>query len=168
MKNRAALAITVLVIGLVLAVVIVLRPERSATGGPEQAITDMLTASRQGEAQRYFDCFGGRLRETTERSAEDMSAAGFREYLREQGRAIKGYAVTEREERGSKARLRVEFVYEDRNEVQWVTLERERARWKIIRLTPAERVEPPVPYGTKVTPLPQPGTEEEQQPSEQP
>ena len=49
------------------------------------------------------------------------------------------------------ARVRVEYVYSDHNEVQNVHLKREGARWKIINIDGAQPVLPLVPYGTKVT-----------------
>ena len=49
------------------------------------------------------------------------------------------------------ARVRVEYVYSDHNEVQNVHLKREGARWKIINMDGAQPVQPLVPYGTKAT-----------------
>ena len=49
------------------------------------------------------------------------------------------------------ARIRVEYVYEDRNEVQQVELERQDGRWRISSVDSAQRVKTLVPYGTPVT-----------------
>ena len=49
------------------------------------------------------------------------------------------------------ARVRLEYVYSDHNEVQNVHLKREGARWKIINMDGAQPVQPLVPYGTKAT-----------------
>ena len=47
-------------------------------------------------------------------------------------------------------RLRVEFVYQDRNEAQFYYLERAGSDWKISRLENSQGVQAPVPYGTPV------------------
>ena len=48
------------------------------------------------------------------------------------------------------AALRVEYVYEDRNEAQLVSLERGPAGWKIARAGSADRVPALIPYGTPI------------------
>ena len=54
------------------------------------------------------------------------------------------------DESGSEARVRVEYVYADRNEVQHFYLQRQDKDWKISRVSEIQRVETPVPYGTPV------------------
>lgn len=46
--------------------------------------------------------------------------------------------------------MRVEYVYQDRNEVQMMYLEKRPSGWKISRTDGDERVETLVPYGTPV------------------
>ncbi len=45
----------------------------------------------------------------------------------------------------------MEYVYKDRNEVQFVYLQKEGANWKIYRVDGAERIKTLVPYGSAVT-----------------
>jgi hypothetical protein len=46
--------------------------------------------------------------------------------------------------------VRVEYVYQDRNEAQTMNLEKTAGGWKIARVDSAERVKTLVPYGTPV------------------
>jgi hypothetical protein len=46
--------------------------------------------------------------------------------------------------------VRVEYVYQDRNEAQTMYLEKASSGWKITRVDGAERVKTLVPYGTPV------------------
>ena len=86
-----------------------------------------------------------------QQSRREMTTAGFVAYLIERNRPIKGVvvfdpdAVTE-----SEARVRVEYVYQDRNEAQSFHLEKLPGGWKISEVDEAQRVETPVPYGTPV------------------
>jgi hypothetical protein len=50
----------------------------------------------------------------------------------------------------NEARIRVEYVYADRNEAQQVYLERIDGDWKISGVDASERVKTLVPYGTPV------------------
>jgi hypothetical protein len=50
----------------------------------------------------------------------------------------------------TEAKVRVEYVYQDRNEVQMMYLEKGSRGWKISRTDGDERVETLVPYGTPV------------------
>ena len=54
-------------------------------------------------------------------------------------------ALTDRE-----VKVRVEYVYQDRNEVQQMYLEKSGNNWKITRVDSAERIKTLVPYGTPV------------------
>jgi hypothetical protein len=47
-------------------------------------------------------------------------------------------------------KLRVEYVFADRNEVQWMYLENANGSWKIARVDATERVKTLIPYGTPV------------------
>ena len=64
---------------------------------------------------------------------------------------IKGVAVEEPKQMSdSEVQVRVEYVYQDRNEVQIMYLEKQTGEWKIARVDSAERVKTLVPYGTPV------------------
>jgi hypothetical protein len=53
--------------------------------------------------------------------------------------------LTERE-----VKLKVEYVYQDRNETQQLYVEKTPGGWRIARVDSAERVKTLVPYGTPV------------------
>jgi len=65
--------------------------------------------------------------------------------------AIKGVAISDPQQTGDNAAsVRVEYVYEERNEAQTVHLEKVNGIWKIARVDGAERIKTLVPYGTPV------------------
>ena len=51
----------------------------------------------------------------------------------------------------TEGRLAVEYIHQDRNEVQQVHVRKVSNQWKIFRVESAERTKTPVPYGTPVT-----------------
>ncbi len=117
---------------------------------PRDVIYDMLDAARIGNVGDYLDCYSGQLERTLRQSMEEMGAERFSDFLRERNRDIKGIAMNAPDESGSEARVRVEYVYADRNEVQHFYLQRQDKDWKISRVSEIQRVETPVPYGTPV------------------
>ncbi len=118
---------------------------------PVDAISRMMDAARDGDVEAYLECFRGPLGKRLRQSVVEMTPSGFSKYLTENNRRIKGFAmyepkvISERE-----ARVRVEYVYADRNESQEFQLEKRDGRWKITRAAGAERIETLVPYGTPV------------------
>ena len=125
---------------------------KRAPSNPEDGIYSMFDAARAGDAQAYLDCFSGPLREQLAATAKEDSAAKFKAYLISQNSAVQGMAVTVTDRpNADEARVRVEYVYSDHNEVQNVHLKKEGARWKIINIDGAQPVQPLVPYGTKAT-----------------
>jgi hypothetical protein len=123
---------------------------KRAPSNPEDGIYTMFDAARAGDAQAYLDCFSGPLREQLAATARED--AKFKEYLIRQNSTVQGMAVTVTDRpNADEARVRVEYVYSDHNEVQNVHLKREGARWKITNLDGAQPVQPLVPYGTKAT-----------------
>jgi hypothetical protein len=130
------------------------RPQPStaaAQASPQDPIYAMLDAARQGNIAAYLACYTGTMRASLDGAVRESGAAGFARYLRDSNAAIKGVAVNEPERlNGSEARVRVEYVYQDRNEVQNLYLERSGAAWKIARVDGAERAKTLVPYGAPV------------------
>ena len=51
----------------------------------------------------------------------------------------------------TEAQVRVEYVYSKRNEIQNVSLRKESARWKIIKVAGAEQIKTLLPFGSAVT-----------------
>jgi hypothetical protein len=121
------------------------------TEDPQSAIYAMLDAAREGKPAGYLASFTGQLETQLRQAAAEQGEARFAQYLRDQNAAIKGVALSDPQSLNeSQTKVRLEYVYQDRNEVQWVTLERTSGGWKITRIEAAERVKTLVPYGTPV------------------
>jgi hypothetical protein len=122
------------------------RPEPPS---PQTAIYAMLDAARQGDVPKYLGYYSGPLAESLRRTVAEQGEASFAKYLRETNAPVKGIAVNEPEASGDgqSVKVRVEFVYRDRNEAQIFHVEKQGDAWKIARLDMAERVKTLVPYG---------------------
>jgi hypothetical protein len=111
----------------------------------------MLGAARAGNVAQYLSSYEGSIQASLRESVQESSEAAFAKYLQESNAAIKGVAVGAPQDVGeNKADLRVEYVYQDRNEVQTIRLQKTTAGWKITRVDGAERVKTLVPYGTPI------------------
>jgi hypothetical protein len=118
---------------------------------PRDTIYAMLDAARDGDVAAYIDCYAGEMVRRLEQSRDEMSTEGFAAYLKDRNAEVKGIAINEPEEASeSRVRIRVEYVYADRNEAQFLYLEQSDGAWKIVGLDNAERVPTLVPYGTPV------------------
>lgn len=154
-KERRTQIITVAVLAgalaLVLAKQVDWRPAPKAEPTPQDAIYGMLDAARAGDVKAYLACYTGQMAASLRQSLAETGEAGMEKYLRGSNAAIKGIAVaepqplTERE-----VKVRVEYVYQDRNEAQWMYLEKAGDAWRIARVDGVERVKTLVPYGTPV------------------
>lgn len=118
---------------------------------PQDAIYAMLDAARDGDTSAYLACYAGQMMTSLQQSLAESTGDRFAVYLKESNAAIKGIAIsepqvlTERE-----VKVRVEYVYQDRNEAQIMYLEKGPSGWKIARVDGVERVQTLVPYGTPV------------------
>ncbi|MBI1358024.1 MAG: hypothetical protein GC160_27135 [Acidobacteria bacterium] len=129
----------------------VLSPRSAKEPAPRDAIYAMLDAARDGDVAGYIDCYAGEMTRRLEQSRDEMTPEGFAKYLRDRNREIKGIAINEPEQASdTRVRVRVEYVYADRNEAQLVYLEKVEGAWKIVGLDSAERVPTLVPYGAPV------------------
>lgn len=118
---------------------------------PQDAIYGMLDAARAGNVAAYLACYSGAIEASLQQSVRESTEAGFAKYLRDSNAAIKGVAVSDPQPVGDKeVSVRVEYVYQERNEAQTVHLERVGGAWKITRVDGAERVKTLIPYGTPV------------------
>ncbi len=118
---------------------------------PQDAVYRMLDAARAGDVNAYVACYSGQMETSLRRSIGETTEAGFAKYLKDSNAAIKGVAIAEPQLLSEReVKLRVEYVYQDRNEAQTVYLEKAGARWKIARVEGVERVKTLVPYGTPV------------------
>ena len=119
--------------------------------GAAGALYAMLDAARQGDVNAYLACYTGTLRTSLEASVRESGVEPFGCYLRESNAAIKGVAISQPEPLSAReCKVRVEYVYQDRNETQNVFLELAGTEWKIARVDGAERIKTLVPYGAPV------------------
>ena len=120
--------------------------------GPESAIWRMVDASRAADPEKYLACYSGEMERQLRQNYREMGAERFQEYLAGTHRQIKGIAVSPPQmSSAGEGRIAVEYVYQDRNEVQQVVVRREGGEWKIVQVESAERIKTLVPYGTPVT-----------------
>jgi hypothetical protein len=154
-RQRTAQVLSIVVLIAALTFVIARRRERAgapASGpGPQDAVYAMLDAARTGDVRAYLDSTTGALRRSLEQAAAESGQVEFARYLRESNAPIKGVAITEPEVLSEReVKMRIEYVYADRNEVQYALAEKQGSVWRISRLDAAERIRSIVPYGTPV------------------
>jgi hypothetical protein len=127
---------------------------RPAQATPQDAIYAMLDAARDGDVKKYLAAYTGAMETALRQSIAESSEAAFRKYLQDTNAALKGVAVTapspEPTAEDREVKVRVEYVYQDRNEAQTMNLEKNGSVWKIARVDSAERVKTLVPYGSPV------------------
>jgi hypothetical protein len=119
---------------------------------PQDSIWAAIDAAKAGNVAAYLERFGQPMRGQLEESRRELGEAGFRDYLVRTASQPKGIAVSllENPEGPDAPRFRVEFIFQDRNEVQQYTLRRDGARWQISAVDGAERIKTLIPYGTPV------------------
>jgi hypothetical protein len=144
MKRPApATVVTVLVLAGLVATAL-LRRQPKPEAGPKDTIYAMLDAARAGSTKAYLAQYTGPL-------AAQLQQAVSQVYLKSSNAEIKGVAISEPQFASDReATVRVEYIYQDRNEVQTVYLEQTGGTWKIARVDSAERVKTLIPYGTPV------------------
>jgi len=124
---------------------------REKPAEPRETIYRMLDAGAEGDVEAYIDCYAGETARQLTQSVEEMTAEGFANYLVDRNQAVKGIAINEPEETAENAvKVRIEYVYEDRNEAQTLYLDRLDGDWKIVEVDDAQRVPTVVEYGTPV------------------
>ena len=123
------------------------KPEPS----PQDAIYAMLDAARVGDVKSYLASYTGQMDAALKQSLAETTEAGFAKYLTDSNASVKGIAISEPQPLTDReVKVRVEYVYQDRNEAQTMYLEKGSAGWKIARVDGAERIKTLVPYGTPV------------------
>ena len=116
---------------------------------PQDAVYAMLDASRNGNVAAYLAAYTGPMQQSLRASGGKDSELS--KYLRDSSAALKGVAVGEPQAVSDReSSVRVEYVYQDRNETQTMLLEKAGDGWKIERVDGAERIKTLVPYGTPV------------------
>jgi hypothetical protein len=122
-----------------------------ADATPEDAIYNMLDAARNGDVKKYMAAYNPSMQTALRQSITDSSDSGFRRYLQDTNATLKGVAVMPPEKTSdTEVKVRVEYVYQDRNEAQTMYLEKSGSGWRIARVETAQRVKTLVPYGTPV------------------
>jgi hypothetical protein len=164
-KERKAQIVTVAVLAIAVGVVLGrkanwdfssfsnLVPARTvkADPTPQDAIYNMLDAAREGDVPKYLSAYSGQMEASLKQAIAESTEPGFAKYLKESNSSIKGIAITEPQTLTDReVKVRVEYVYQDRNEVQQMYLEKLSSGWKIARVDSTERVKTLVPYGTPV------------------
>ena len=118
---------------------------------PQDAIYAMLDAARDGNITAYLAAYTGQMETSLKQSIAEQGESAFARYLKESNAPIKGIAITEPQVLTDReVKIRVEYVFQDRNEIQYYYLEKQGKDWKIARLDAAERIKTLVPYGTPV------------------
>ena len=118
---------------------------------PQDTVYRMMDAARDGDVRTYLGCYTGQMASTLRQIAAEKGEAALATYIRNFNASVKGVAIQEPLPTAEReVRLRVEFVYADRNEAQIYYLEQGRGSWKIARQENAEGVKTPVPSGTPV------------------
>lgn len=167
-KERKAQALTVVILGAVVAFAgyrngvfgnltglnlsnLAPKPAVKADPTPQDVIYAMLDAARDGKVNDYLSYYTGQMATLLDKSVAESTPAAFEKYLKETNAPIKGVALQEPQALTDReVKVRVEYVFQDRNEVQWMYLEKSGNSWKIARVDSSERIKTLVPYGTPV------------------
>lgn len=128
-----------------------LKPQPKPEATPQDTIYGMLDAARAGDVKAYLANYSGQMTAALQQSLAETTEPKFAQYLKDSNAAIKGVAISEPITlTDSQVKVRVEYVYQDRNEAQTMLLEKQAGAWKIVQVESAERVKTLVPYGTPV------------------
>ena len=101
-------------------------------------------AAKAGDVPRYIACY-------TDQMAAALKPTISEQYLRETSASIKGLALPDpKNVSKTQATFEVQFIYQDRTEVQTMFLERNPQGWKIARVDDGQRARMLIPYGTPV------------------
>jgi hypothetical protein len=109
-----------------------------------------MNAARAGNVSRYLAGYTGPMRVALQRTVDDSGRAAFARYLQSSDAGVKGLAVRVESSGEREAKAWVEYVYQERNDVQVVYLRKERGAWRIARTEGDQPVKAAIPYGTPV------------------
>jgi hypothetical protein len=146
MKKHRKAQVATLALLLAVAAFAIVRNRRppSAVQEPQDTVYAMLNAAKAGDVKAYLASYTGKM----EAALRQTLTAN---YLKETHAAIKGVAVSDPQKiTDMEAKVRVEYIYQDRNEVQVAYLEKGPDGWKISRVDSDERVQTLIPYGTPI------------------
>jgi len=117
---------------------------------PEATIWRMLEASKAGNIAAYLDCYEGDLQARLKNLCAEKGRQEFQNYLKRLMTPVKGIAQTRERDEGDRVQIKVEYIFQDRNEVQTFLLGKIGGGWKILTVSEAQRVPTIIPYGTEV------------------
>jgi len=156
-KERKAQIITVVILAAAAGVAIARKSNLATVSAPkadptpQDVIYAMLDAAREGNVPVYLNAHTGAMEQSLRKAIAESTEPGFAKYLKESNAAIKGIALQEPQPLTDReVKVRVEYVFEDRNEIQFMYLEKSGNSWKVSRVDTAERIKTLVPYGTPV------------------
>jgi hypothetical protein len=154
-RERKASIVTILVLATAIGVVILRKTDvgnsfaavvQRTEPTPQDAVYAMLDAAKAGDVAKYLASHTGQMEQSLRRAISEST--DFAQYLRKSDAGIKGIALTEPEVLSAQeVKLRVEYVFQDRNEIQFLYLHKTEAGWKISQVDSAERIQTLVPYG---------------------
>jgi len=118
---------------------------------PQDTIYAMLAAARSGDVQSYLAAYTGEIAASLRQNAGESGPAAFRKYLQESSIDVKGIALSDAERiTDTEAKVRMQFIFADRQEGQPVYLRKTPQGWRISGIGDQERIKVLVPYGTPV------------------
>jgi hypothetical protein len=125
---------------------------RPTPATPEDAVYGMLDAARAGDTTVYVNTFSGPLQQQIQQVIRESSKTQFSAYLTGQSSSFQSVALSVTDQPSDvEARLRVEYIYSNRNEVQTYHLRKLGAHWKIVGISGTDLTKTLIPYGTAVT-----------------
>jgi hypothetical protein len=125
---------------------------RSTPITPEDTLYGMLDAARTGNTAGYVDSFSGPLQQQIQQAVRESGKTQFAAYLTNQSSSFQSVALSVAAQPSDlEARLRVEYVYSNRNEVQTYHVRKLSSRWKIVGISGTDLTRTLIPYGTAVT-----------------
>jgi hypothetical protein len=126
--------------------------QQQASKSPQDAVYGMLDAARAGNTSDYVDTFSGPLQQQVQQVVKEGGKAQFASYLTRQSASFQSVALSVTDQSSdAEARVRVEYVYVNRNEVQIFHLRRIGSRWKVVGVSSTDITKTLIPWGTAVT-----------------
>ena len=126
------------------------RKAPSETVGPEATVFAMIQAARTGNVSRYLASYGAPALENLRQTIREQGETAFADEIRRSNATIQGIAAADPEITGDSAKIRVEYIYTDRTQVQRLSLIRYPKGWLIVGTEEEELARMPVPFGATV------------------
>jgi hypothetical protein len=134
-----------------LAAAVLCKQQEIAAPQPQDPIYQRLDAVRDGSVTNYIDAHTGSMKASLLRAAAEVGEARLLQSLRDQNASLKGIAILQPDPLSDReVKVRVEYIFADRNEIQSYYLEKAGNTWKIARVDGAQRIQTLVAYGTPV------------------